>query len=533
MSADAVATASAASAAPRPAPARGPAALTALTRRASLNAAAALVDYAAKIAVGLLLTPLLVSTLGRTLFGAWEMLTRLAGYVSATDGRPTEAVRLVIAQRQASDDGAAKRRLVGAALAVWVLVLPLVLIGGTILVALAPAITKVPAEFRTDVRLCAGLLIATSLATALASVPEAVLRGSNLGYKRMGLQATLNLLGGGLAAGAVVAGLGLSGLGGAQVIRAGAAGVLFWLLVRAHVQWFRIARPALAEVKALFRMSVWLAAGDLIAKAVLASDVIILGAVLAPDHVTTYVLSTYAARLAVGIHVFTAGAAIPGVGGMLGTGQLTRAAQARRELLTLTWLFGTAAGTTILLWNRAFLTLWVGPENYVGGVINLLIVVIAAQTAFIRVDAFLLDAALRPRQRVMVSAGAAVLTIGLGIPLTRAFGVAGLCTALLIGRATQSVAYPLLVRGSLGEARRLPVAGIEMVRLTAVTAGLFILATVLSDHLPIETWAGWMAGVAVTLPACGAVALATGPAAATRASLVRRLTTAARGIRRP
>ncbi|HXV86843.1 MAG TPA: hypothetical protein VD793_09100 [Gemmatimonadales bacterium] len=527
MSADAVA-------APTPGSAtrqQGPGALTALTRHASLNAMAALLDYAGKVGVQLVVTPILVSGLGRALFGAWEILTRLVGYVSATDGRPTEVVRLVVAQHQGSTDDAARQRVVGAALVVWALVVPLMLVGGAVLVVLAPILTNVPAEQWTDVRLCTALLVATSMATTLVSIPEAVLRGSNLGYKRMGLQALVNVAGGGLAAAAVMTGLGLPGVGGAQLIRAGAMGVLFWLLVRVHVSWFRVAKPALREVASLFRLGAWLTGGDLIAKAVLASDVVILGAVLAPEAATTYVLTGYAGRLAVGIHMFTAGAAIPGVGGMLGAGQLARAGRSRQELLVLTWLFVTAAGTGILLWNRSFLSLWVGPENYAGGLINLLVVLITAQTAFIRVDAYLLDAALRPRQRVLVGAGAAAVTIGLGIMLTRQFGVPGMCLGLLAGRAVQSLAYPVLVRRGLSVGGNPGVGLPDTARLAACTAVAFGTATVLGNQLVVPTWSGWLAGVALTLPVTAAAALRLGPSAPTRAILLRRCRTALSAFR--
>src|ERR1041384_4073699 len=66
-----------------------------LTGRASLNALAALLDYAAKLAVGFVVTPIVVAGLGRSLYGAWEMLNRLVTYMSAARGRPTEALRVV------------------------------------------------------------------------------------------------------------------------------------------------------------------------------------------------------------------------------------------------------------------------------------------------------------------------------------------------------------------------------------------------------------------------------------------------------
>src|SRR3982751_4668018 len=104
----------------------------ALTRRASLTAVASLLDYSVKAMVSLAITPILVSSLGRTLYGMWEMLGRMIGYMAATDGRPSEALRLVISQNQDAEV-VEKRRAIGAALAVWVLMLPLVAVVGGVL----------------------------------------------------------------------------------------------------------------------------------------------------------------------------------------------------------------------------------------------------------------------------------------------------------------------------------------------------------------------------------------------------------------
>src|SRR5216684_2328106 len=65
--ADAVRIATPLADAPRPAT---------LTQRASLNVVASLLDYGAKVAVGLVVVPILVGGLGRSLYGVWEMLGR-------------------------------------------------------------------------------------------------------------------------------------------------------------------------------------------------------------------------------------------------------------------------------------------------------------------------------------------------------------------------------------------------------------------------------------------------------------------------
>src|SRR5258705_7851448 len=160
-----------------------------LTKRASLNAVQSLLDYAARLGVGLIVTPLLVSRLGRDLFGVWEMLNRLIGYMSAADGRPTEALRLVIATKQAASDPMEHRRAVGSALGVWLLFSPLLAGLGSVLVWLSPVVTKVPPALYTTVRVASAALLVSLLLGASPRCPRRVRAActsgtSGWGFKR-------------------------------------------------------------------------------------------------------------------------------------------------------------------------------------------------------------------------------------------------------------------------------------------------------------------------------------------------------------
>src|SRR2546429_407128 len=153
----------------RPAP-RAPT----LTGRASLNAVQSLLDYGAKLGVGLVVTPIVVTGLGRSLFGVWEMLNRLVTYMSAADGRPTEALRLAVSSRQAVEDDALQRRAVRAALLIWVLFLPLIAPPGAILILIAPTLSQAAPEVRAGVRAVTALLLLSFFLILVAGVPESV-----------------------------------------------------------------------------------------------------------------------------------------------------------------------------------------------------------------------------------------------------------------------------------------------------------------------------------------------------------------------
>jgi O-antigen/teichoic acid export membrane protein len=276
-------------------------------------------------------------------------------------------------------------------------------------------------------------------------------------------------------------------------------------------------------------MSAWLTGGIVINHLLLSSDVLILGLVVSPTVVAAYVLTGAAARMAISLFNFTVGATTPGLGGLIGQREYERAAQVRRELVSLTWLFVTAAGATILLWNRSFVSLWVGPQHFAGGWANLLIVCAMAQTAFIRGDAFVIDAALRPRQRVMVTAVAATLTPAAMLLLTPSLGIAGLCLGIVLGRSVQSVVYPLLVDTCLQRPRSLALT--SAARPLAVMALAFAGAAYLGQRLVVHNWLVWFTGIALTAVVAAGVALVTGLSADARRLVLRRCAALVRGVR--
>lgn len=492
-----------------------------LTQKAYLNAFSTLLDYGAKVIVLSIVTPILVAGLGRSLFGVWQMLSRLVIYMQAADGRPTQALKWVIAHDQSLTDDDAKRRHVGSALGVWFIFLPVIALAGIVLVWLAPIITKVPAEMYSTIRLTFALLVVNFLLTNLIALPESVLRGMNLGYKRMGLQAGLSVVGGVLTVGALYIGSGLTGLAGAQIILAALTGVLFWVVVKKYVPWFGIARPRFAEVRSFLKLSIWWFAWTSINKLLMASDIIVLGIVASTSAVTTYALTSYAALTLLQLTSMLLGSVTPGLGGVIGQKQYEKAAQLRGEMMKMSWLMLTAMGATILLWNRSFIFLWVGAEHYAGLWANLLIVVVMVQFVFIRNDAFVIDLTLQMREKVIVGAVAAVLSIVFSALLIPSWGITGLCLGMIAGRLILTVSYPFIINSQLEQPRKLPLK--SLVR-PGLTMGLvFGVSGYLGEALLADNWIVWLiaAGGSFGLALC--VALFAGLDADSRKPLLKRL----------
>jgi O-antigen/teichoic acid export membrane protein len=195
--------------------------------------------------------------------------------------------------------------------------------------------------------------------------------------------------------------------------------------------------------------------------------------------------------------------AIPGLGRVYSSGDLARAAVVRAEIMLLTWLAGTVAGSTILIWNNAFLRLWVGPEYSASYVTTLLIVVMVMQFAWIRVDGNFINLTLELKEKVALGAVSAVLSLTLAIAFVRELdmGIAGVCWGFILGRLILSVWYPVI----LGKAFQVSVSSQlrGVVRPALVTLLLYGGLSRLGSVDAVDTWVELL----VAVPASSAVLL--------------------------
>jgi O-antigen/teichoic acid export membrane protein len=470
-----------------------------LTRKAYLNAFASVLDYVARATLSFVLNPLILDGLGRYAYGIFQILGRLNGYVSATSGRPTQALKWMIAYRQGSTDYEAKRRNVGSAVVVWLLFLPVMAVCGGALAWFAPSFIGVPAPLTWTVRAAALVLLADLIFGGLAEIPQSVLRGANLGYKRMGLSALLVFSGGALTWLALYTESGLVGVAAAQLTTTLLAGLVFLGVVRSQVTWFGISRPTPGLVRQFLTLSIWFVIWRLVMQIMMASDVVILGMLDSVEIVTTYTLTKYMPETLVSLVGVLVLGVTPGLGGIIGSGETRKAARVRAEIMTVTWLVATIVGTTILMWNGTFVRLWVGRDYYAGPIAGLLIMLMTTQLVVIRNDANIIDLTLDLRLKVLVGAISAALSVLLAMWLLVVMraGVTGLCVGFIAGRIVLTVAYPYRVGRVLGMSWGSQVRSV--IRPTVVMAVLFGFAQWVATRTVVNDWVTLIAAVSGTV----------------------------------
>ena len=481
-----------------------------LTRKAYLNAIASALDYGARLVVGFVINPLLVTGLGSYGYGVWQVLGSLVGYLSPVGGRSTQALKWTIANQQASTDYEEKRRQVGSAVAVWLLFLPFLVSLGAVLAWFAPILLDAPAELSQSVRFAAAILVVSLIILNITDMPRSVLTGENLGYKRMGLSALLVAVGGALTALALYLNAGLVGVAAASLATTVLTGVLFFKVARAHVSWFGIAKPLRGAVRSFLGLSGWFLVWALVMKLMRASDVVILGIIDSAELVTVYSLTKYVPETLINFAAIVVYGIIPGLGGIIGSGNFQKAIRVRKDIMSFTWLLATVVGATILLWNQSFVRLWVGEEYYAGSIPTLLMIGMVTQFVLIRNDASIIDLTLDLRRKVLIGLLSATLSIVAAGVLVYNFnmGIVGLCVGFIAGRSILTLSYPWLVGRYLGVSLSSQLKSI--VRPAFVTFLLFAFVSRLGSFLTASTWLGLILSVGVTLALVSLVAFFTG-----------------------
>lgn len=417
-----------------------------LTQKATLNATASGLDYAAKLLIGFILTPMMLSGFGDYFYGVWQIINRLFSYISTTAGIASP-LEWTLAKEQTIDNPEQKRRYIGASLVIWGLLLPVTAVFGGVITWFAPYWLNAPIEYFTRIRIVAAIFIITEFFTSLSYIPYAVLWSQNQGYRRIGLSLVLLAFNGALTWFALRLNTGIIGVSVAVFIQTIVNGVFYLTIIRTYIPWFGILRPTVDLVKRFLKLSGWYLAGDVVSNLTFASDVVVLGLLGSVESVTAYTLTKYIPETVIAIIAILVNGIIPGLSGIVGTGDFTKVTQVRSEIMSLTWLIITVIGTTILVWNRHFLGLWVGSDRFTGTFANLLIVIVVVQFVLIRTDGVIINLTLRVQRKVLYGALSVIISVILSSVLVKYFnmGVIGISLGLIVGRFLLSITYPSIV----------------------------------------------------------------------------------------
>jgi O-antigen/teichoic acid export membrane protein len=456
-----------------------------LKQRAYLNTLTSMIDYACTQIVGFLISPFLIGQLGSSMYGVWKMISQMTGYASLADSRATQVLKWTVAKKKDVVSTDELRSDVSSAFFVIASILPLIFLFGGVISWYAPYITNVDAKYYTLIRITCSLLILSLTISRVFDLFESVLRGMNLGYKRMGFRAVIVLCGGALKVLALTFGYGLIGLSIVQVSIAFITGFTFYYTVRKHVYWFGFGRTNFKKIWAFTKLSGWNMANNTVDTLLTNTDKVLLGFISGPVLVSSYVLTSFLplaiqgfiSKLIIGI--------MPGIGKLLGIGDYNKIETVRGIINNLILLLTTGAGVVIILFNQAFLYFWVGSQHYSGNLVNTLIVLMILQDTFIKHDGYFITATQDLKRKVCLTAMAAIVFIGLSFIMIREFEIAGLVISVIGAKFLLFVGQRAFIKNKIRVGSSF---NIHHIKTLCLSITLLLLAEYFSNYIQVVSF---------------------------------------------
>ncbi|TWG53697.1 MULTISPECIES: hypothetical protein [unclassified Aminobacter] len=436
-----------------------------------LNLAANYLNFIVAALAGLIINPLLLGALGTSGFGIWKASQRIVELVLSCDGGPPQALKWLVANCRG--DGAEKRRLVGAALRVWLHWLPPVVVLSAVLAWLLPPIIEDGDAGGAELTALCLILCASSILVGIAALPAAALVGENKSWLAVSVTTASVILSSTAVIAAAQAGLSLIGMAGAALAVTLLQLVATILAARWRLPWWGVAQSISTEARHVARLGAATLVWSYVQKLLLSSELLLVSVLVGAGAVSQYVFTGFAAQFVPQLILLTTSAFMPRLGRALARGEGAEAARLIRATGEINFAIVALSGAAILAFNDAFVGRWAGEAQYLGSLVNALIVASAIQIAHLRWHAQLQDAALAMRARSRLAlvgscAGIAMATIVWWL----SGSIAGMFAGLIAGRLFLSLRISRLSRRSIDASAWIMIG--NKAKLTAVTlvAGL-------------------------------------------------------------
>ena len=129
------------------------------------------------------ITPFILGSLGKELFGVYSIINKMQGYISVVDLRPTAILRFKLAAVQTKNDNQSSKEYIGSSLIISAILLPFMAMIGWFLSLGFEHYFKID-EQHIDIGKTAIIILSVFIGVkGLLGVPEAIIRGNNAEYK--------------------------------------------------------------------------------------------------------------------------------------------------------------------------------------------------------------------------------------------------------------------------------------------------------------------------------------------------------------
>lgn len=402
---------------------------------------------------GIILVPLYLTYVPLDLYGAWLASGNLISWLTAFES----GVGVVLTQRLASSLAENRKeeyaKFVFSGISIIGIISIVISIAGILIAPYISVWFKIDKTFVKDLEMSFVLAsIAAGLATlgsTLGALPQACLRTVGMGFVNL----FAVIVGLGVTALAITSGIGVTGFGLGLVVKSGLQCLGLFILNFFHWRLLQLPVPRWSALAAknLWNDSAPMFLARLSRSIGENSQTVISASIISPSASAILVLSSrlvLAVKMVVGL---ISPATFGGVASSFAEGNIYSIASTFRQVNIVTSVLLALGLSFVLVFNQPLVSLWVGPDKYVGEALNSLIVVAALIEVIVNSNSTMLQAMGRFRSTAFLEVIGMIFRIGLTILLGSYFGLVGLVTGGLVSVFIVNMfALPKLVSSVLG-----------------------------------------------------------------------------------
>jgi O-antigen/teichoic acid export membrane protein len=395
--------------------------------------------------VGLWLTPFLLTRVGQHEYGLWLLGLQLVGYLQLLDfgvvGLLPRETAYARGRVLSGEDQAVVRRTIDSIRGVIRWQMPLVILGTVVAWWLIPDTWR---ELRAPFAWLLGFFVVTFPLRAYHAVLQGLQDLVFLGQLQIVSWVTSTLA----MVVLVVAGHGLASLAiGWLVGQAVTFVACGWRLHRryASVWGWRVASVSWTEAKSFFSRSAWVSTSQVAQVLLGGSDVLVIGTLLGPAAVVPYSCTAKLIQVLANHPQMLMQAAAPALSEMRMSESRGRLAGATSALTRAMLVVSGGLGCIVIAVNQGFVNWWVGPAQFGGVALTVLLVAAMLARHFNTTTVYTIFCFGHERRTALTALADGVVTVIASVILIRLFGVSGAAIGGLVGVLTVSVAPNLVV----------------------------------------------------------------------------------------
>lgn len=382
----------------------------------------------------LVLTPIILSYLGNTLYGIYTIVNKANNFLSIVDLRPTAILRLKLAHNQKSNDIEDKRRYIGASYVISIFFLPIFIGGGCVLAIFFPKWFHIEANYVEEARLAIIFLAIFLAVNGFLGIPESILRGNNLEYKGYFVEPIRQLIVAGFTILFLYFGQGILSIIYAMFLGAFFAYISRLVLRNKHLNTYIVRKPKLEHIRYFFNKGGWYLSSSFLMQTINNFDVILIGVLMNPEAVTLFAITKSIIFRVVEAIENLVTSTTSGIGEIVGSKEKERINSTRKNLFNIVWPLALFFTSYFYIFNEALIKFWAGSSVYAGNGINIIICISALFLMLTCTEEIFILSSLNLKKRSQYLLISAVTAIIISVALNKHLGLLGNAIGILSGR---------------------------------------------------------------------------------------------------